>query len=179
MSLVVLIYFDSFFHKMLEQFAEYGIDHVLVHFEDLDQFLKTNWKGVKTFIILGSTRRVLRDGIIPSIDRILKMQVPIIGICYGFQYMAMQSGGKLEDGTIRIKTTSLKGIVKLNGKEEEVNMWVNHFDKVLTLPTKKWKIDSVVNGQIMMAHTNKWVGFQFHPEYKKKQFEQFILPLIK
>ena len=179
MSLVVIIYFDRFFHKMFERLTEYEIDHIVVHFEDLDQFMKTNRRRVKTFMILGSIRRILRDGIKPSIDRILKMPVPIIGICYGFQYMAMQSGGKLEDGTIRIKTTSLKGVVKLNGKEEEVNMWVNFFDKVLTLPTNKWKIDSVVNGQIMMAHTDKWVGFQFHPEYKKKQFEQYILPLIK
>ena len=69
---------------------------------------------------------------------------------------------------------------------ENIKMWVNHFDKVKSLPTSKsakhkivWKIDSVVDGTIYMAHTDKWLGFQFHPEYKKKQFEEFIMPFVR
>ena len=187
MSLVVLIIFDHFFKKMIERFHEYNIDFVKVHFEDLDKFLSDNCTPIKIFIISGSKRRILRDGNHASIDRILKMPTPVIGICYGFQYMAMQSGGVLEDGAIKTKMPSMHGTV---GKKN-IRMWVNHFDKVRMLPTVPlqqsantkfkvlWKIDSVVDGTIYMAHTDRWMGFQFHPEYKRSQFEEYILPLVR
>jgi GMP synthase-like glutamine amidotransferase len=186
MSLVVLIIFENFYKKIIERFHEYKINYVEVHFKDLEKFLKTNKTPIKIFFVTGSTRRILRDGIHPSIDSILKMPVPVIGICYGFQYMAMRSGGVLEDGDVKTKMTNMHGTV---GKNQNLRMWVNHFDKIKSLPVSKvaknaemktiWKIDSVVDGTIYMAHTDKWIGFQFHPEYKKSQFEEFILPFVK
>jgi GMP synthase-like glutamine amidotransferase len=186
MSLVVLITFEDFYKKIIERFHEYKINYVEVHFKDLEKFLKTNKTPIKIFFVTGSTRRILRDGIHPSIDSILKMPVPVIGICYGFQYMAMRSGGVLEDGAVKTKMTSMPGTV---GKDQNLRMWVNHFDKIKSLPVSNvaknaemkiiWKIDSVVDGTIYMAHTDKWIGFQFHPEYKKSQFEEFILPFVK
>ncbi len=175
MSLVVLIVFDHFYKKMIERFHEYKIHFVQVHFEDLAKFLNSDHEPVKIFFIMGSRRRILRDGIHPEIDKILNMQVPVVGICYGFQYMAMRSGGVLEDGNAKTQMTNMPGAVG----NTHVYMWVNHFDKVKSLPTSVWTIDSVVDGIIYMAHTNKWVGFQFHPEYKKKQFEEYILPFVK
>ena len=182
MSLVVVIFFDAFYKKMIERFNKYNINYIQVHFEDIDKFLNSNRAPIKIFVIMGSTRRILRDGIHPSLDRVLNMPTPVIGICYGFQYMAMCSGGILEDGAVKIKITDMPGTIG----NENVKVWVNHFDKVKSLPTSKnakhkvvWKIDSVIDGTIYMAHTHKWLGFQFHPEYKKKQFEKFILPFVK
>ena len=189
MSLVVLIIFDHFYKKMIERFNKYNINYIQVHFEDLDTFLNSNHEPVKVFFIMGSTRRILRDGIHHSLDRVLNMPTPVIGICYGFQYMAMRSGGILEDGAIKNKITDMPVTIG----NENVKVWVNHFDKVKSLPTTKdeltsvgqpsfkvlWKIDSVIDGNIYMAHTYKWLGFQFHPEYKKKQFEELILPFVK
>jgi GMP synthase-like glutamine amidotransferase len=76
-----------------------------VHFEDLAKFLNSDHDPIKIFFIMGSRRRILRDGMHPEIDKILNMQVPVVGICYGFQYMAMRSGGVLEDGKTKIKTS--------------------------------------------------------------------------
>jgi GMP synthase (glutamine-hydrolysing) len=186
MSLVVVITFEQFYKKIIERFNEYKVNFVEVHFKDLEHFLKTNKTPVKIFLVLGSTRRILRDGIHSSIDLILKMSVPVIGICYGFQYMAMRSGGLIEEGATKTTMTSMPGTV---GKNQNLRMWVNHFDKIKSLPVSKvvptaaikttWKIDSVVDGTIYMAHTDKWIGYQFHPEYKKTQFEEFILPFVK
>lgn len=182
MSLVVLIIFDHFYKKIIERFNKYNINYIQVHFEDLDKFLNSIHESVKVFFIMGSTRRILRDGIHHSLDRVLNMPAPVIGICYGFQYMVMRSGGTLEDGATKIYMTNMPGTIG----NENIKMWVNHFDKVKSLPTSKsakhkvvWKIDSIVDGTIYMAHTDKWLGFQFHPEYKKKQFEEFILPFVR
>jgi len=184
MSLVVVIVFEHFFQKFIARLREYKIDFVKVQFEDLDKFLKENHTPIKIFIITGSTRRILRDGNHSSIDHILKMPVPVIGICYGFQYMAMRSGGVLEDGATNIVMPNMRGTV---GKKN-ILMWVNHFDKIKSLPKVAsqdaklkvlWKIDSVVDGTIYMAHTDKWIGFQFHPEYKRSQFEEYVLPFVR
>jgi GMP synthase-like glutamine amidotransferase len=190
MSLVVLIIFDHFYKKMIERFNKYNINYIQVHFEDLDTFLNSNHEPVKVFFIMGSTRRILRDGIYPSIDRILKMPIPIIGICYGFQYLAMRSGGVLEDGgETSMDNANMETVVDLGGEIVKMKIWVSHHDKVLKLPTKKvganaaikaiWSIDLMMDNMIYMAHTDKWIGYQFHPEFKKKSFDEFILPFVK
>lgn len=158
-------------------------------FDKLDFFLKTNDREIQLFIIFGSKRRILRDGIIPSIDNILKMPIPIIGICYGFQYLAMRSGGILEDGEILLKDSSKSITVDYSGKQTSLNIWRNHYDKVTNLPVKEvdkksyiktlWDIDIKVDNIIYMAHTDKWIGYQFHPEYSNKNFEEFLLPFLR
>ena len=190
MSLVVLITIDKNPYRIAKRLKEYDIEFGEIYYEDLDQFLKTNRRQIKIFLISGSTKRILRDGTYASIDRILKMPIPIIGICYGFQYLAMRSGGVLEDGgETSIDNANMDTTVDLGGKLEKIKIWVSHYDKVLKLPTKKvtknaeikaiWSIDLMMDNMIYMAHTDKWIGFQFHPEFKKKSFEEFILPFVK
>ena len=94
---VVLITFENNGSEMEKKLKEYDVMYERVNIEELDEFLKRNKRKVELYIFSGSTRRILRDGINSSLDRILRMPVPVIGICYGFQYMAMRSGGILED----------------------------------------------------------------------------------
>ena len=189
MSLVVLITFEKNGSELEKRLKEYDIFFERVDIDDVDQFLKTNCINIKVFILSGSTRRILRDGIHPSIDRILKMPTPVIGVCYGFQYMAMRSGGTLKDGgETSITNANLVKMVEYGGKKRKVNVWTSHHDNVLNLPKNVvdknthikalWDIDFAIDDSIYMAHTDKWVGFQFHPEYKKKSFEDFILPFV-
>jgi GMP synthase-like glutamine amidotransferase len=191
MSLVVLITFDKngSKSKFVKRFKEYDIFFQHVDIDDLENFLERKRKDVKVYILSGSTRRILRYGIYPSIDRILRMPTPVIGICYGFQYMAMRSGGTLMDGGENsLSNANFVKTVEYGGKNRELKMWTSHYDKVLTLPKKVvdenapikaiWDIDFMMDDSIYMAHTDKWVGFQFHPEYKKNSFDEFILPFV-
>jgi GMP synthase-like glutamine amidotransferase len=189
MSLVVFIHFDERFSKILQRFREYNIEYIKVHFSVLDFFLnseKYKKSDIRLFYINGSIRRILRDGNVPSIDFIMKTKIPIMGVCYGFQYLAMQSGGKLEENA-QILKDSHKMIVTKESKQ--LSVWVNHYDKVVNLPTHTvaknaavkalWEIDIEHDGIIYMAHTEKWIGFQFHPENNKKLFEEYMLPYLK
>lgn len=177
MGLVVYVAFENYYKEVdaiIKMFKKYNVDYEKVYYGDLDFFLKNNTRDVDIFIIGGSKRRILRDGIIPSIDKILKMPTPVMGICYGFQYMVMRSGGVLEDGK-KVKKDPNKKVV-VDGKTKK--LWVNHNDAVKELP-KKWEVDLKVEEMIYMAHTEKWIGYQFHPEFKKETFEEYILPFVE
>ena len=186
---VVLITFENNGSKMEKRLKEYGIFYERVNIDDLDEFLKKNKRKVELYIFSGSTRRILRDGINPSLDRILRTPTPVIGICYGFQYMAMRSGGTLEDGgETSITNANLVKTVDYGGEKRKMRLWTSHYDKVLTLPTEKvekkaaikalWDIDFKISDSIYMAHTDKWIGYQFHPEYKKETFEDKMMVMM-
>lgn len=160
---------------MIEKFNEHKIHYVQLHFKDLDKFLNSNHEPVKVFFIMGSTRRILRDGIHPSIDRVLNMPAPVIGICYGFQYMAMRSGGTLEDGATRIKMLNMPGTIG----NENIKMWVNHFDKVKSLPTSKSAKHKVVWMELFIWRTliNGWDS-SFIRNIKKNNLKNSLCHLL-
>ena len=90
----------------------------------------------------------------------------IIGICFGFQYLAFKTGGKLAEG------------VHFEGRRTDERLYFNHNDKIINLP-KPWKIIARIEDFINIAVTNKWIGFQFHPEKDQVHFNHYVLPFIK
>jgi imidazoleglycerol phosphate synthase glutamine amidotransferase subunit HisH len=43
----------------------------------------------------------------------------------------------------------------------------------------QWKIISRMDDFINIAATNKWIGFQFHPEKDAEYFKHYVLPFLK
>ena len=112
----------------------------------------------------------------PSI--VFDLQVPILGICYGMQTMAVQLGGaatsaeKAEFGFAKIRARNhsklLAGIndeIHSNG-QEILNVWMSHGIEVTSLPPGFKLIASTRNCPIAgFAHYDKnYYGLQFHPE---------------
>lgn len=163
--MVLVIYFDSF-HKDLEKMlVKYNISHRTIQINNVKS---ADYANENTIIITGSTRRILRDGDVPLLDHLMTTDKKIIGICYGFQYLALKTGGKLGE------FNKFKGVRYYDG----FSMHYNHHDRVLSLP-KTWRILNRVDNFINIAATNKWVGFQFHPEKSDTNFKTFLLPLLQ
>ena len=120
-------------------------------------------------IITGSKKRVLRENHFPLLETLLEKNIKIIGICFGFQYLALKTGGKVVEGV------NFKGRRKTESGEEP---YFNHNDRILMLPNQ-WKIISRMDDFINIAATNKWIGFQFHPEKDPEYFKTYVLPFIK
>ena len=123
---------------------------------------------VDTVILTGSTNRILRKNKFRLLEKLMNSNVNIIGICFGFQYLAYRSGGKL------IEDKLFEGKRKTQFEEK----YFNHYDKVIKLP-KPWKIIETVDDFINIAATDKWVGFQFHPEKNADQFKRYVLPFLR
>ncbi|MEN9912013.1 MAG: hypothetical protein RI956_457, partial [Pseudomonadota bacterium] len=141
-----------------------------------DAFIKSfNPKGV---ILSGSHASTYDDEGLKAPDSVFKLGVPVLGICYGMQTMAVQLGGTVEnsqsrefgstDIEIKGNTPLLTEIIDFNtiAGATLLNVWMSHGDKVSCLPTGFEVIASTASCPIAgMADTKRhFYGVQFHPE---------------
>lgn len=111
-------------------------------------------------------------------DWVFKANLPILGICYGMQALAVQLGGKVETSDIRefgyAEVSIAEQSLLLNQIEDRtqssgeviLDVWMSHGDKVVSLPAGFKAICETNNTKIAgMANENRrWYGLQFHPE---------------
>ncbi|QMT60115.1 glutamine-hydrolyzing GMP synthase [Legionella sp. PC997] len=104
--------------------------------------------------------------------------LPILGICYGMQTMAVQLGGEVQSSSLRefgYAELKLHGHSKLFSQIEDrlntdgnalLDVWMSHGDKVTKLPLGFKVICETRNAPIAgMADENRHMyGVQFHPE---------------
>ena len=127
-------------------------------------------KGV---ILSGGPESSIEDDSPTIAQQVFDLGVPLLGICYGLQAMAMQLGGKVEGGHARefghalIETTAksrlLSGLEPDNAPQE---VWMSHGDRVTALPAGFEIIASTGSVPIAAAadETHRRYGLQFHPE---------------
>jgi GMP synthase (glutamine-hydrolysing) len=99
--------------------------------------------------------------------------VPILGICYGMQTMAMQLGGSVEGGHARefgyasVKPTQSSTLLDgLAGEEGALDVWMSHGDRVTKVPPGYAIVgatDTVPIAAIANESERRY-GVQFHPE---------------
>lgn len=101
----------------------------------------------------------------------IRGKYPILGICYGAQFMSYTLGGNVEPaGTREYGRANLASFDKENplfkGFEENSQVWMSHGDTITKLP-EGFKViastDKVVNAAYQAVGEQLW-GVQFHPE---------------
>jgi GMP synthase (glutamine-hydrolysing) len=107
--------------------------------------------------------------------------VPILGICYGAQLLALQLGGEVsnagqgEYGKTQLDVVS-EGVL-FAGQPTEQQVWMSHFDSI-TLPPDGFDIVAVTDSVAVAALENRdrsIYGVQFHPEVVHTPHGQDIL----
>lgn len=112
----------------------------------------------------------------------IRGKYPILGICYGAQFMANTFGGKVESaGTREFGRAHLTRIDKENplfkGFEDNSQVWMSHGDSITRLPEGFHDIASTddVKNAAYQAKGEKLWGVQFHPEvYHTEQGKQLL-----
>ena len=120
---------------------------------------------------------LLKDG--PRAPRILfDLNVPLLGICYGMQTMAVQLGGTVESsdhrefGYAQVRAHSHSALlrdIEDHASPEGyglLDVWMSHGDQVVALPAGFIRIASTPTCAIagMANEERRWYGLQFHPE---------------
>ena len=126
-------------------------------------------------------------------DWVFNLSVPILGICYGMQTMAVQLGGQVgsgvsaEFGQMHTRVLAPSALFDfLNEQDDSLNVWMSHGDHVTQLPCGFNVIADTYNIPIaaMANEERKWYGVQFHPEvthteYGKEILSAFVLKICK
>ena len=129
-------------------------------------------KNPKGIILSGGPASVYgRKAPIPD-ERILSLNIPVLGICYGLQLIVHLYGGKVKGATHReygsafIKVIDNKDLFHGFEKGNTLKVWMSHGDKVEELPSNFVRIAESSNSPIAaIANREKGIyGVQFHPE---------------
>ncbi|HZI32968.1 MAG TPA: glutamine-hydrolyzing GMP synthase, partial [Candidatus Binatia bacterium] len=108
----------------------------------------------------------------PLPDRgIFKLNIPILGICYGLQLLAQYLGGKVEPGTrrefgkgtLRVKDSFCPLFANL---PETLQVWNSHGDRLTKLPKGFKSVAVTENSEYaaLESRDRRTFGLQFHPE---------------
>jgi GMP synthase (glutamine-hydrolysing) len=148
-----------------------------IHPNDVsDDFIRSF--APKGIILSGSHASTYEDHELRAPQAVWDLGVPVLGICYGMQTMAVQLGGKVEWSDHRefgYAEVRARGHTKLlNGIEDfrtadgygMLQVWMSHGDKVTELPPGFKLMASTPSCPIagMADETRGYYAVQFHPE---------------
>jgi GMP synthase (glutamine-hydrolysing) len=124
----------------------------------------------KGIILSGGPSSIYETGS-PKIDpSIFQLGIPVLGICYGMQFMSAALGGRVERAEKREYGFAELSIVKsdgiFKGVPRRTSCWMSHGDSIRKLPAGFQVIASTPNTPFAGAvdSKRKLFGVQFHPE---------------
>jgi GMP synthase (glutamine-hydrolysing) len=134
--------------------------------------------GASGIVLSGSHQSAYEESTDKAPALVFELGVPVLGICYGMQTMAMQLGGRVEAGTVREfghAQIRAHGHTRLfDGLQDEtneqghglLNVWMSHGDKVTELPPNFKLMASTPSCPIagMADEARGFYAVQFHPE---------------
>lgn len=148
-----------------------------------------NDPSVKGIILSGGPKSVYEENSFTCDEEIFKLNIPILGICYGMQYIAYKFGGNVQ--TLNNKEFGKQEISTVEstlfaGFPKKQNVWMSHGDQVTSLP-EDFKVIASSETTDICAFENERLGLygvQFHPEvkhtdYGNKILENFIFKIAK
>ncbi len=137
-----------------------------------EEIVAFNPQGI---ILSGGPESVAEEGSPRAPQCVFEMAVPVLGICYGMQTMAVQLGGEVmssehrEFGYAEVKLAAASAL--LDGLDDhdglkKLDVWMSHGDKVTQLPAQFECIAETASAPIsgMADPKRKFFGLQFHPE---------------
>lgn len=155
-----------------------GVKSVIINPENaIVQIKKLKPKGL---IFSGGPASVYEKNT-PTIDKkIFDFNIPILGICYGWQLIAMLLGGKVISGQKEYGPANLKINIQkpiFNNVDSFSRVWMSHGDSVMKDPLGFIPIGETerVKSAAVADFKRNIFGIQFHPEIEHTVFGTIIL----
>lgn len=148
--------------------------------------LTSNVKGV----ILSGSPHSVRETDAPTIDLDLFLnKYPVLGVCFGAQYLAQQLGGNVlpsqirEYGRANLNALNQSNLL-LKGMDLGSQVWMSHGDTIAKVPENFEVIASTSSVRVAAFQITgtKTYGIQFHPEVThssqgKQLIENFLVDI--
>jgi GMP synthase (glutamine-hydrolysing) len=191
-KILILDFGSQYTQLIARRVREIGVYCELVPFDVNIHFIKKfNPNGI---ILSGGPDTVVEDNSARAPKIVFDLKIPILGICYGMQTMAVQLGGearsadKSEFGFAQVRARNHSQL--LDEIYDEINsdghglldVWMSHGIEVTKLPPEFELTASTDNCPIagFVNHKTNYYGLQFHPEVThtkqgRKILERFIV----
>lgn len=137
----------------------------------------------KGIILSGGSASVYQKNAPSPPESVLQLNIPILGICYGMQWLAYKLGGNVVSP--RQKKEYGRAIVNFSpadrlfrGMTGKSVVWASHGDSVVALPPNFKPIAWTEEGQVIAGMSDparKIWGVQFHPEVTQTEQGKNIL----
>lgn len=151
-----------------------------------DEFHQLSPRGI---ILSGGPASVHLTETLRAPDWLFGTNIPILGICYGMQTMAVQLGGQVmtcEQREFGHAIIDIENLCLLTSKKEKLDVWMSHGDQVTELPPGFNIIGKTASTPIaiMADETRHFYGLQFHPEVThtakgKEILQAFVTDICK
>ncbi|HFD05036.1 MAG TPA: glutamine-hydrolyzing GMP synthase, partial [Firmicutes bacterium] len=132
MDKIIILDFGSQYTQLIaRKIRELRVYSEIVPFNiDIDVLKSMNPKGI---VLSGGPASVYEDNAPHADKRIFDMGIPILGICYGMQEIAVQLGGEVVEASVKeYGKASLKidgSSVLIDGIKNNSIIWMSHGDK--------------------------------------------------
>ncbi len=171
-TILVLDFGGQYCHLITRRIRELNVYSEIVSPDVTPEDLKKIGERVrvKGLVLSGGPSSVYeRDA--PTVDpRILNMDIPVLGLCYGHQLIAFLSRGKVKQGIKReygiTHVIITKPVGVLEGLEHKEKVWMSHGDTVQELADDYEVLACSENCPVAaFRHRQKPIyGLQWHPE---------------
>jgi GMP synthase (glutamine-hydrolysing) len=178
-EVVVLDYGGQYSQLIARRVRECGVfSELLPHDAGAAEVRRRRPKGL---ILSGGPASVYADGA-PRLDpELLELGVPVLGICYGMQLLAVSLGGRVEGAEVgefgRSHLTVHEPGRLLAGLPAEQTCWMSHRDTVFEPPPGFTALAASGESPVAALESveRDIYGIQFHPEVVHTPYGQEIL----
>ena len=170
---ILIIDFGSQFTQLIaRRIREFGVFSEIISHKKIkiSEITKKNIGGI---ILSGGPLNVYENHKFKFDKEILRLGIPVLGICFGHQVLSKELGGKVkkskhrEFGLATINKVSNSILIKdFFNKNKTSNVWMSHSDQVSKMPKNFKVIASTKNSKLTIIENIKdnFYGVQFHPE---------------
>lgn len=176
---IIVLDFGSQYNQLItRRIRELGVYSCLLPFDVNVEKLKE--KNIKGIILSGGPKSVYDENAYRCDERIFDLGVPILGICYGMQFIANHFNGIVNSMDYKeYGRKEIEVIPSLLFKDTPCTqtVWMSHGDQVTTLPKGFIKTASTLSCPIAaMENIDKKIfAVQFHPEVKHTEYGEVLL----
>ena len=131
-QILVLDFGSQYTQLIARRLREYGVyTEILPYFEKLDSIKSKNPKGI---ILSGGPASVYEKDAYKPDSNIFDLGIPVLGICYGMQYIAYHFGGKViraeaqEFGKAHLEILDNKTSLFNDIKDASI-VWMSHAER--------------------------------------------------
>ena len=193
LSKILIIDFGSQFTQLItRRIRECGVfSEIISHKKiNINKIIKENIAGI---ILSGGPLNVYENDKFKFDKKVLRLGVPVLGICFGHQILSKELGGRVKKSKHR--EFGLAKIIKVSNSvltknffdnKNTSNVWMSHADQVSKMPKGFKVVASTKNSKLTIIENSKdnFYGVQFHPEVThtpkgKILLRNFLFPICK